>query len=428
MSLQLNFKLPDKLYLKDPQDSKYGKRLLSNAIELIDELGFESFTFKKLGIKMESTEVSIYRYFENKHLLLLYLNCWYCEWVTYLIEMKTLNVVDSEEKLKRAIRCMIYANIESELTDYIDENKLFHIIMKESSKTYHISQVDKENKFGLFLPYKGLVGKVADIMEEVNPNFKYAKSLASALFEMINNQIFYTEHLPRLTILSCQTADNTASIHNVQNTATISYSGLDATQHKNLKPFEALGYLKSGNNQFVNEEKTSRSHNIDQRVSSVKQYPFATILSCFDSRIPVEDIFNKGIGDLLVLRVAGNVVNTDILGSMEYGATDLGSKIIVVLGHKNCTSVEKAIDSNLTGNVASISHKIKGAMTKANQVFGPKSTKNAEYYHEVVKANVLNSMDAIRSDSPILNQLITKGEVSLVGAIYDMKTGKVEYL
>ena len=201
MSLKLRFELPEKLYVKDPQNSEYGRRLLSNAIELIDELGFESFTFRKLGVKMSSTEVSIYRYFENKHLLLLYLNCWYWEWVTYLIDRQTLNVEDSEEKLKRAIHCMIFANRESELTDYINESILFQIIMKEGSKTYHISGVDEENKYGFFIPYKELVNKIAVIVEEINPKFKYSNSLGSTLFEMINNQVFYAEHLPRLTSL-----------------------------------------------------------------------------------------------------------------------------------------------------------------------------------------------------------------------------------
>lgn len=202
MALKLNFKLPEKLYLKDPQESEYGKRLLTHAIELLDELGFESFTFKKLGTKMESSEVSIYRYFENKHLLLLYLNSWYCEWVAYQIDMRTMNISDSREKLKIAIHCMINANLESKLTDYINESLLFQVIMKESSKTYHISEVDTENKYGLFLPYKELIGKLAVIIEEMNPKFKYSKSLASTLYEMINNQIFYAEHLPRLTSLS----------------------------------------------------------------------------------------------------------------------------------------------------------------------------------------------------------------------------------
>ncbi len=225
MSLKLNFKLPEKLYLKDPQDSKYGKRLLTHAIELINELGFEAFTFKKLGIRMESSEVSIYRYFENKHLLLLYLNCWYCEWVTYLIDMRTMNLNGPEEKLKRALHCMIHAHIESELTDYINENTLFQIIMKESSKTYHISEVDEENKHGFFIPYKTLIGQLADIIEEINPKFSYSKSLGSTLFEMINNQIYYAEHLPRLSSLSTKnTLDQLEEMVNHFAYATIHYA------------------------------------------------------------------------------------------------------------------------------------------------------------------------------------------------------------
>ncbi len=201
MSLKLRFELPEKLYLKDPQGTTYGRRLLPNAIELIDEIGFESFNFKKLAQRMASSEVSIYRYFENKHLLLLYLNCWYCEWVTYLIDLQIVNLQDSKEKLRRAIHCMIHANSESHLSDYINESKLFQIIMKESSKTYHIAGVDEENKFGFFLPYKALVARVADVILEINPSFSYAKSLSSTIFEMINSQIYYAEHLPRLTDL-----------------------------------------------------------------------------------------------------------------------------------------------------------------------------------------------------------------------------------
>lgn len=202
MSLKLRFELPEKLFLKDPQGSEYGHRLLTHSIELINELGFESFTFKKLAVKMSSSEVSIYRYFENKHLLLVYLNCWYWEWVTYLIDLKTMNLNDGKLKLERAIHCMIHAKSESKLSDYINENLLFQIIMKEGSKTYHISGIDEENKYGFFIPYKELVGRLAKIIEEINPKFIYSKSLGSTLFEMINNQLFYAEHLPRLTSLN----------------------------------------------------------------------------------------------------------------------------------------------------------------------------------------------------------------------------------
>jgi len=202
MSLKLRFELPEKLFIKDPQGSEYGHRLLSNAIELINQLGIERFTFKKLATRMSSSEVSIYRYFENKHLLLVYLNCWYWEWVTYLIDLKTINLNDSSLKLERAIHCMIHAKTESILSDYINENLLFQVIMKEGSKTYHISGIAEEKKYGFFIPYKELVAKLAKIIQEINPQFRYSKSLGSTLFEMINNQLFYAEHLPSLTSLN----------------------------------------------------------------------------------------------------------------------------------------------------------------------------------------------------------------------------------
>jgi len=133
--------------------------------------------------------------------LLLYLNCWYWEWVTYLIDRQVLNLNDSEKELRNAIHCMIHASAESTLTEYINESLLFQITMKESSKTYHISDIDEENKYGFFLPYKELVGKVSGIIDRVNPNYPYAKSLASTIFQMINNQIYYARHLPELTSL-----------------------------------------------------------------------------------------------------------------------------------------------------------------------------------------------------------------------------------
>lgn len=115
--------------------------------------------------------------------------------------MQVLNVPDSSEKLRKAIHCMIHASTESELSDYINESLLFQIIMKESSKSYHIADVDEENKYSFFLPYKALVGRIATIIKEINPKFKYSRSLASTLYEMISNQLYYAEHHPRLTSL-----------------------------------------------------------------------------------------------------------------------------------------------------------------------------------------------------------------------------------
>lgn len=193
------------LYSKDPQETLLGKKILQNAVILMDELGFESFTFKKLAKEIQSTEKSIYRYFDNKHFLLLYLTSWYWEWVAYLMDTNLKNIADPKKKLKVVIHNIIFATQESKLTEYINENVLHRIIINEGAKTYHVHNVDVENKHGLFMSYKNLVQKVADIIVEVNPKFKYSKSLSSNLFEMANNQIFFAEHIPRLTdIKKCQ--------------------------------------------------------------------------------------------------------------------------------------------------------------------------------------------------------------------------------
>jgi len=201
MAIELKFSLPEKLYLKDPQATKYGHKLLGNSVLLIDELGFEGFTFKKLARKINSTETSIYRYFENKHLLLLYLNCWYWEWINYLIEVETKNLSSPDISLKKTIHIIVNASYEFNLTSYVDEAALHKVVVMEGAKSYHIHSVDSENKDGLFVCYKELVERVASIVEAVQPEFKYPRTLSSTLFEMANHQLYFAQHLPRLTDL-----------------------------------------------------------------------------------------------------------------------------------------------------------------------------------------------------------------------------------
>lgn len=201
MALQLKFDLPEKLYLKDPQTTKYGNKLLENSVLLIEELGFEKFTFKKLAAKIDSTETSIYRYFENKHLLLLYLNCWYWEWMNYLIEVEIRNISTAEERLQRAIHIMVNAPYKFQLTSYVDEQILHRIVVVEGTKSYHIHGVDNENKDGLFVSYKELVERMVEIVKAVQPDFEYPRTLCSTLFEMSHHQLYFAQHLPRLTDL-----------------------------------------------------------------------------------------------------------------------------------------------------------------------------------------------------------------------------------
>jgi len=199
----IRFRINPNLCLKDPQMSAYGQKLLSNSIILFDELGFERFTFKKLAVGIQSTEASIYRYFENKHKLLLWLTNWYWEWVNYLIDLNIRNIDDPKRQLKIVLHNIVQASTESPLTEYINENILHKVVIKEGAKAYHIRDVDDENELGFFSGYKQVVDKVASIVLRVSPQYPYPRMLASNLFEMANNQIYFAEHLPRLTDIRC---------------------------------------------------------------------------------------------------------------------------------------------------------------------------------------------------------------------------------
>lgn len=199
MSVSVQIGVSDSLYLRDPQETKLGRNIILNSIQLIDEVGLEAFTFKKLAVKMGSTEASIYRYFENKHLLLLYLLSWYWEWLNFRIDFNSMNVSDPREKLKIVIRTIADTIRLSIPPDYIDRDVLHRIVVAEGTKAYHIKSVDEENSRGLFYTYKNLARKIAEIIESINPSFNYPNTLASNLLEMGNNQLYFAQHLPALT-------------------------------------------------------------------------------------------------------------------------------------------------------------------------------------------------------------------------------------
>ena len=186
-------------YLRDPQESELGKKIIKHGILAIDELGFEAFTFKKLAARMKSTEASMYRYFENKHKLLLYLVSWYWEWLSYSIDISTMNITSAKRRLEIIVETLVSVSQENPSIEYVNESVLHRIIIAEGSKTYHIKEVDQENNEGFFINYKNLVNKVAQVIKDYRPDFPYPRSLASNLFEMTNNQIYFSEHLPRLT-------------------------------------------------------------------------------------------------------------------------------------------------------------------------------------------------------------------------------------
>ena len=199
MSIGIRISLNKGLYLRDPQETTLGKNIIRHSILLIDKLGFEAFNFKKLALAMGSTEASVYRYFENKHLLLVYLESWYWELVNYLIDIHTMNIEDPRKKLKIIIQTLVYASKDNPSIDYVNESILHRIIIAEGTKAYHTKAVDEEDKEGFFANYKILTGKVSEIIREVKPDFPYPNTLASNLFEMANNHIYFAQHLPELT-------------------------------------------------------------------------------------------------------------------------------------------------------------------------------------------------------------------------------------
>jgi len=199
MSAAVKIRVNPRLFLRDPQESKLGKKMIEQGIELIDAIGIEKFTFKKLATKMESTEASIYRYFENKHFFLVYLVSWYWEWVNFRIEFNSMNIEDPKRKLKITIRTIVDTIRLATPVEYIDRDLLHRIVVKEGIKAYHINQVEEENKKGFFSAYKNLNQKIASIIKAVNPKFPYPKTLASNLLEMASNHTYFAEHLPSLT-------------------------------------------------------------------------------------------------------------------------------------------------------------------------------------------------------------------------------------
>lgn len=199
MSATIKIELNEKLYLRNPEQTELGRNIISESIRIIDELGFEQFTFKKLAVKFNSTEASIYRYFENKHKLLVYLISWYWVWLDYQINFTTNNINDPKEKLKIIIGIISRASVRQNNFTYIDEAALFRIVVAESSKAYLTKEVDADNKDGLFREYKSLCRKIAEVVVDINPLYPFPHALVSTLFEAGKKQVFFAQHLPSLT-------------------------------------------------------------------------------------------------------------------------------------------------------------------------------------------------------------------------------------
>jgi AcrR family transcriptional regulator len=208
----------DKLYVKDPETSELGRKILKNSIILIDEIGFEAFTFKKLGEKINSNESSIYRYFENKHKLLVYLSSWYWSWMEYNLVFATHNIINPLDKLTISIKIITQNIVDDKNTPHIDESILNRIIISDFSKTLLTKDVDEENKEGFFLVYKRLINRLIDMISAVNPNYPYSKSLASSLVQGSLHQHYLKDHFKTITNLSEKDCLSDFYIHMIKKT------------------------------------------------------------------------------------------------------------------------------------------------------------------------------------------------------------------
>ncbi|MFT5970557.1 MAG: AcrR family transcriptional regulator [Flavobacteriales bacterium] len=196
---QLEIKVNDKIFLKDPNSSDLGKNIISQSIQLIDQIGLENFTFRKLAKALRTAESSIYRYFESKHKLLIYIISWYWGWMEYQLVFSINNITALEERLRMAITVISKDIGLEESYGHIDLNVLNRIVISESAKAYLTKEVDDANKEGFYVGYKRLVARISDIILEIRPDFKYAHTLTSTIVEGVHHQKYFADHLPSLT-------------------------------------------------------------------------------------------------------------------------------------------------------------------------------------------------------------------------------------
>lgn len=200
MTWHVQFEMNDKLFLRDPESSELGKKILLQGAQLMREIGYDAFTFKKLAMRISTNESSIYRYFENKHRLLVYMLAWYWRGMEYRIVFNTRNMTDVQQKLQVVLDSLLLKNDES-FTDNIgfDIRLLHEIVIKESSKAFLTDHVTEDNNAKLFRPYKDLCALIAQVFLEINPAYVYPRSLASTVIEMAHYQHYFMHHLPSLT-------------------------------------------------------------------------------------------------------------------------------------------------------------------------------------------------------------------------------------
>ena len=196
-----------------------------------------------------------------------------------------------------------------------------------------------------------------------------------------------------------------------------------------MTPNKALDFLKEGNQRFQNNLKANRNLLEQVNDTSEGQFPFATILSCIDSRVSAELVFDQGLGDIFSIRIAGNFSNEDILGSMEFGCKLAGTKLVVVLGHTSCGAIKGACDHARLGNLTALINKIEPAVDAVTEPTdeSQRNSQNLEFVDKVAEKNVLLTIDNIRQNSPVLAEMEDNGEIKIVGAMYDISTGEVVF-
>ena len=199
MAVAIKMKLNEKLFLRDPQETKLGRKIIQYSILMIDEKGFEDFTFKKLADRIESTEASVYRYFENKHRLLHYIISWYWSWLEFKIDLAIVNLKSPEEKLKACLRTISEEKKIDSSFEFVNEEALYRIVVEELDKTYLTKWVDADNKDGLFGSFKSLCNKIANIVLEINPAYEFPNALVSTTLLASKQQYFFLSHLPSLS-------------------------------------------------------------------------------------------------------------------------------------------------------------------------------------------------------------------------------------
>lgn len=243
---------------------------------------------------------------------------------------------------------------------------------------------------------------------------------------------FFTIAFMAFTMFSCKEATKTElgtdSSNSQLDQDKVVTSVMTKEQQDALTPDGVWQEFIEGNKRFQSGLTTVRNHSEQTRKAVPGQYPKAIVLSCVDSRVPVEDVFDQGLGDVFVARVAGNFVNEDMLGSLEFACKVAGSKLVLVMGHQHCGAIKSAIDDVKLGNITAMLTKIKPAVDMSQDFKGEKSSSNEEFVRHVCENNVLNTLKQIRERSPILKEMEDKGEIKIMGVFYRLTDGTLKVL